>query len=130
MLRFRPIVQRFVAAPRLFQKRSLVAVQYLKRPTSLWSQQRFFSSGDKKFEDIPEAVSEAVDDLEDNVQHEETSSTVEVPAESPVGSTETLTFQAETRKILDIVAHSLYTDKDVNALEVVVDRTGTLTFGS
>ena len=85
---------------------------WMHRSTSLWSQQRFFSNADKKFEDIPEAVSEAVDDVDD-IKLEENIPAVEVSAENLVGSTETFGFQAETRKILDIVAHSLYTDKEV-----------------
>ena len=41
------------------------------------------------------------------------------PAEAILGATETKEFQAETKKLLDIVANSLYTDKEVFLREIV-----------
>ncbi len=44
---------------------------------------------------------------------EETKETLIEETETLTGEAEELSFQSETSKLLDIVAHSLYTDKEV-----------------
>lgn len=44
----------------------------------------------------------------------------------PKGSTEKMTFQTETKQILDIVTHSLYTDKEVFLREIVSNSSDAL----
>ncbi|EOD09412.1 heat shock protein 90 [Emiliania huxleyi CCMP1516] len=48
------------------------------------------------------------------------------PAEAILGATETKEFQAETKKLLDIVANSLYTDKEVFLREIVSNASDAL----
>lgn len=48
------------------------------------------------------------------------------PAEEAVGSSQRLEFQAETKKLLDIVANSLYTDKEVFLRELVSNASDAL----
>jgi hypothetical protein len=48
------------------------------------------------------------------------------PAEEAVGSSQRLEFQAETKKLLDIVANSLYTDKEVFLRELISNASDAL----
>ena len=48
------------------------------------------------------------------------------PAEAILGSIQRMEFQAETRKLLDIVANSLYTDKEVFLREIVSNASDAL----
>jgi TNF receptor-associated protein 1 len=50
----------------------------------------------------------------------------EVAKETVKGSEESHTFQAETKKILDIVANSLYTDKEVFLRELISNASDAL----
>jgi len=49
-----------------------------------------------------------------------------VPTEASVGESTTLEFQAETKKLLDIVAKSLYTDKEVFVRELISNASDAL----
>ncbi len=62
---------------------------------------------------------------EDELDDVETSAPPEAK-ESKTGSTESLGFQAETRRILDIVANSLYTDKEVFLRELISNASDAL----
>lgn len=61
--------------------------------------------------------------LEEGVDHE---SFIDVGTENKKGDGVKHTFQAETRKILDIVANSLYTDKEVFLREIVSNASDAL----
>lgn len=61
-------------------------------------------------------------ETESNVRAEETAKEqpeVVVNQEPVMGQAEKMTFQAETRKLLDIVAKSIYTDKEVFIRELL-----------
>lgn len=62
-------------------------------------------------------------DLEEGVDHE---SFIDVGKENKKGEGVKHTFQAETRKILDIVANSLYTDKEVFLREIISNASDAL----
>lgn len=48
-----------------------------------------------------------------------TDATPEVKSESIKGAAETVSFRAETKRLLDIVTHSLYTDKEIFLRELI-----------
>ena len=48
------------------------------------------------------------------------------PSAAPKGAASTMEFQAETKKLLDIVANSLYTDKEVFVRELVSNSSDAL----
>ena len=48
------------------------------------------------------------------------------PAEASVGASSKMEFQAETKKLLDIVAKSLYTDKEVFVRELISNASDAL----
>ena len=48
------------------------------------------------------------------------------PSAAPKGAASTMEFQAETKKLLDIVANSLYTDKEVFVRELVSNASDAL----
>lgn len=71
----------------------------------------------------------ADDDVEVELDEEvenDADSAAPVAAEKPSGEASTHSFQAETRRILDIVANSLYTDKEVFLREIISNASDAL----
>ena len=83
----------------------------------------------KELGDIPEKKEKAVDQTIETPKEEEVVKPVPETleqTETVVGESKRHEFQAETRKLLDIVAKSLYTDKEIFVRELVSNSSDAL----
>jgi len=85
---------------------------------------------DKPADAIPQSDAEdnkmELDDLDDNEKAPDADDFVDAASEAPKGEAEKFGFQAETRRILDIVANSLYTDTEVFVRELISNASDAL----
>jgi len=101
--------------------------------SALRSSRRYYSAKQeepivREVGEIPEKK-EAVDQTTEVPKEEEVTKPVPETleqTETVVGESKTLEFQAETRKLLDIVAKSLYTDKEIFVRELVSNSSDAL----
>lgn len=75
-------------------------------------------------DEVPPEVAEALRDVEDDAPPAEED--LGTSTEHVVGEAESHIFQAETKQLLDIVAHSLYTDTEVFIRELISNASDAL----